>query len=376
MKKLVFFVCGIAIIFSACTSLQKDVSHNVELSHLELNLGELETRIIPLEALGGAEARKRPDELKAVRALIDGMRKDAAAAADYSGKLIAWSGRLAILEGRYSEAQRLYRESQAVSPGNLPSIILGLRLEGDPGKRLELIEDELRHTGYNPRADGFGELHIEKAAALLELRRYDEAAGAFDSAFASGMDDVYQRHYQDAREKAWELRNAGGAASAVLDVLERGGLTWRDAIALAKNETRLLRFITAGREISEAELLTRLSERAFIPYTQDIALTEWPRAALPLNGPVLRSGAAWFLWHLYAEARADRGLLSRYSSRYATGTRPRSPIADLPVLSPFFDSIVGCVETELMSLPDGRNFNPTDQMRAAELLAILKRIDN
>jgi len=355
--------------------MQKNVSVDVEKSQLELNLEKLETLIVPFEALGGAQARRYQSELRDIRLLVVDMEKDAAAGMDYSGKLNAWSGRLAILEGRYSEAQRLYRQSQSVSLGNLPSIILGIRLEGDPDRRFEMIEQELTHTGINLNAAGYGELHIEKAVSLLELRRYAEAAGAFDIAFASALDDIYRETYQAARERAWELRNAEGM-TGIFDMLERGALTWRDAISLAKNETRLLRFITAGRDIGENELLLRLSERAFIPYTQDITLDEWPRSMLSLNDPVLRSGAAWLIWHLYAEARADRSLLTRYSARYATGSRPRSPIADLPVFSPFFDSILGCVETELMSLPDGRNFNPAAPVRAAELLSILKRIEN
>jgi hypothetical protein len=69
-------------------------------------------------------------------------------------------------------------------------------------------------------------------------------------------------------------------------------------------------------------------------------------------------------------------MLSRYSARYATGNRPRSPIADIPPLSPFFDSILGCVETELISLPDGRNFKPEEPIRGSEFLSALKKIDN
>jgi hypothetical protein len=68
-------------------------------------------------------------------------------------------------------------------------------------------------------------------------------------------------------------------------------------------------------------------------------------------------------------------LLNRYSSRYATGANPRSPIADIPPLSLFFDSILGCVETEFLSLPDGRNFKPAQFVRGTELLAVLKKID-
>jgi hypothetical protein len=123
-------------------------------------------------------------------------------------------------------------------------------------------------------------------------------------------------------------------------------------------------------------LFNRLTDRSFIPYSQDIGLSEWPSARPVINETVTRSGAAWFIWHLYAETRADRGLLSRYSARYATGPNPRSPIADVPPLSPFFDSILGCVETEYLSLPDGRNFRSALPIRGTEMLSILKKIDN
>ena len=127
--------------------------------------------------------------------------------------------------------------------------------------------------------------------------------------------------------------------------------------------------------MTDAELFTRLLERAFIPAIQDITVNDWPQTRPNIGDAVTRAGAAWFIWHLYAEARADRGLLTRYSARYATGANPRSPITDVPPLSPFFDSILGCVETEFMSLPDGRNFRPAQPMRGAELLSILRRID-
>ena len=374
MKKFLL-ICAVFVISVSCATIQKEISIDIQKSQLELNLEKLESRIIPLEAIGGVEARKQSGELRAIRSLVDTMEKESAADTDYSGKLSAWSGRLAILEGRYSEAQRLYRQSRSASPGNLPSIVLAIRLEGDPGKRLELTEQELAHTGFNTKAAGYGELQIEKASSLMDLFRFAEAAGAFDAAFTSGLAAVYREHYQSARDRAWELRDSGGS-SGIINIIDRGGLTWKDAVSLAKNETRLLRFITAGRDMSDAELLMRLSERSFIPPVQDITLNDWPVAALAPNDPVLRGGGAWFIWRLYAEARADRGLLSRYSTRYATGSRPRSPIADLPVFSPFFDSILGCVETELMSLPDGRNFIPNEPIRAAEFLSILKRIDN
>ncbi|MDR0494235.1 MAG: hypothetical protein LBG95_01215 [Treponema sp.] len=364
----------IAALFSACASLRKDLLVDAQKDQVEKNLSKLEAVIVPFEALGGAEARKRQAELAAARRAVSEMEKESSADNDYSGRLAAWSGRLAILEGRYSEAQRLYRQSLQLSPGNTASAILGIRLEGDPQKRLELVERELAVLSPQAFSTGLGELQIEKGRSLAELRRFAEAAGAYDSAFAAVLDDVYRESYRQARDRAWELRSAD-ASAGVLEILERGGLSWKDSIVLAKSETQLLRFLSGGRDLSDAELFNRLLERAFIPYTQDVHSTDWPKSSPRPEAPLLRGGAAWLIWHLYAEARADRGILTRYSARYAAVSNPRSPIADIPPLSPFFDSILGCVETELLSLPDGRNYKPAEPIRAAELLAALKKIE-
>ncbi|MDR1859210.1 MAG: hypothetical protein LBQ69_07035 [Treponema sp.] len=368
-------LCIAAALFSACVSMKGDILVDSHRDQMEASLAKLEALVVPLEAAGGAEARRRQGEMRSARQMVAGLEGEASADADYSGRLIAWSGRLAILEGRYSEAQRLHRQSVAVSPGNIPAVILGIRLEGDPARRLEMIERELSIAGQ--RAVGVGELNVEKGRALAEMSRFSEAAGAFDVAFASALDAVYLESYKPDRDRAWELRDTGDVAAGTLDVLGRDGISWNDCISLAKNETQLLRFLTGGRNVPNAELFSRLLERAFIPRTQDIGLSEWPGAATPrADDIVTRAGAAWFVWHLHAEARADRGMLSRYSARYAAGPNPRSPIADIPPLSRFFDSILGCVETELISLPDGRNFRPEQPLRGAELLSILRRIDN
>jgi tetratricopeptide (TPR) repeat protein len=307
--------------------------------------------------------------------MISNMEREASADVDFSGKLTAWSGRLALLENRYSEAQRLHRQSQATSPGNVPSIILGIRLEGDPSRRLEIIERELVVAGRQS-STGFGELQLERGRALFELNRFAEAVGAYDSAFTSGLNPVYSDSYRGERDRAWELRNTTGVRAGTLSLLGRESINWNDCINIAANETQLLRFITGGRTLNEAELFNRLLERGFIPYMQDVKIHDWQSARPRADETVTRAGAAWFIWHLYAESRGDRGLLTRYSSRFATGVNPRSPIADIPPLSPFFDSILGCVEREYLSLPDGRNFRPEQPIRGTELLSIYRKIDN
>jgi hypothetical protein len=52
----------------------------------------------------------------------------------------------------------------------------------------------------------------------------------------------------------------------------------------------------------------------------------------------------------------------------------RSPISDLSLSSPFLDSILGCVESEFMSLPDGRNFRPGEKVKGSDYLSMLKKL--
>jgi tetratricopeptide (TPR) repeat protein len=341
-------------------------------------LAELEELIVALDrpSAGGR------DRMRAARNRIAELEKKPSADTEYSAALAAWSGRLYLHEAKNAEALRELKNSRALSPGNTPSLILAVRLEGDPEKRLLLIDQELRITG--PSGGGAlspedtvspgAALNIERGRALVELRRYREAAAAFDTALAENPPPVYRETYAEIRALAWELRDAAPETAGKIAGLMGEAATWSSVIELTQAETDLLRFLSAGRNLPQAELFSRLLDRSFIPYTQDITRGEWPADKPRLEEPVLRSGAAWFLWRLYAENRADRGLLSKYSSRYSTLANPRSPIADLPLLSPFFDSILGCVETELMSLPDGRNFHPAGPLRGAEFAAMLRKV--
>jgi len=372
-RTAIIFILALAAFASSCIT-AKDLSVNLQGGKTEKNLAAIEEAIVPLEALPANEARAKTKEIAAAKELLSQMEKEASADADYSGKLIAWSGRLAILEGKYSDAARLYRQSNSVSPGTVPVVVLSIRLEGDPSKKMEIIEKEL--ALLSQKSLGVGELNIERGRALAELNRFSESAGAYDVAFSSGINKVYKDSYGQERDRAWDLRNASGLNAGSLNLLGRETITWSDFITLTKNETQLLRFITGGRNISDADLFNRLVDRAIIPFTQDVTLSQWPLERPKPDTVVTRAGAAFFIWHLYATAKADTGMLSRYSARYATGANPRSPIADIPALSPFFDSILGCVETELLSLPDGRNFRPTQTIKGSELLTVLKKIDN
>lgn len=376
MKKILISL-AIVVLLASCQSLQKDLFISGMDETVRADLLALEETIVNLEASprGNAvsDARRKINSLSNIP---DN---------EFQAQLAAWSGRLHILEGVTDDARRDLRRSQTLSAGNWVSVILASRLERDAQERLKVLDGAINalHPGAGTdvsalaRAAGYGEMQIEKARVLLETGRFPEAVAAFDIAFMllEGK-PFYRQHFQASRDRAWDFRNIDqGTDTRILELAAQDGVNWLDIIEITKTETDLLRFLTAGRNWTSSEIFARLLERSFIPLTQDVTLNEWPVSAPKPDETVLRSGTAWFLWRLYAENRAMRGLLSRYSSRYANIPGAVSPIADLPLLSPFFDSILGCVESEFMSLPDGKNFLPSERVRGPAFLTMLKKLN-
>ena len=288
-------------------------------------LAVLEETVVRLDGAGAS----REDLLHARQqvAALEG----ASPTPTFTALLAAWSGRLFLMEGRVSDARREHNRSQSLLPYNIPAQALSFRLEPDTARRLSMIDQSLAIETER------GELLVERGRALFDLNRFLESVAAFDAAFILlAARPFYEESYRLFRDKAWELRNLDQAAALrTVDIALQGEITWRDLIELTRNETDLLRFITAGRDWPVETLFNHLLDRAFIPHTQNTTLIEWPTARPVSTEVVLRSGAAWFLWHVNAENRANRGLLTQYSSRFANIPNARSPIPDLDIQSPY-----------------------------------------
>jgi tetratricopeptide (TPR) repeat protein len=362
-KRYLPFLAAALLVLVSCQSLQKDILLSVDEGGSASAVSELEDIIVPLDREAG------PNELRAARAKVQELETRSVGDNLYKALLAAWSGRLYLLEGRPLEAERQAALSRSLSPGNIQALILSIRLERDVEKRLAIINDAARVETSS------GELNIELGRTLLELRQFSEAVAAFDTAFAQLKKEVYESAYRGDRERAWEFRNLGsGLSNATANILAKPALTWRDALYLTAQETDILNFITAGKNRSEEELFRELSALLFIPPAQDTELSEWPaRASLAINDTMQRTGAAWFLWRLYAELRHDRSLLSRRSTQYRSSGRS-SPIPDVPLNSVYFDAVLGCIEREIMTLPDGRNFQSGGSVRGAAFYDMLKKV--
>jgi tetratricopeptide (TPR) repeat protein len=353
------FLCG-AILFFSCQTAQKDLMLSSFDEAAGADITELEKLIVSFDA------GFTPEQLAAARRYTGELERKPVQDRVFRAQLAAWSGRLYLLEQERRKAAEQLALSRELLPGSVQGMVLAARLELDFQKRLALIDEFLR---LEPSS---GELTLERARTFLEMDHYREAAAAFDAAFARLSPEVYEAVYRPDRNRAWDMRNIlPGAEATTSEIVQRPVVSWRDVIQLTKTETGLLTFLTAGKEWSNEELFSRLADRSFIPAVQDAALTEMSAGNPSISGAVLRSGAAWFLWHLVAENRSDKSLLTRYSARYRNARNPASPIPDIPLGSVFFDSVLGCVEREIMTLPDGRIFAPNENLRGAAFLNML-----
>ncbi len=354
-------------IFISCQTMQSDIMTSTSSEISSAAVSELETAIVSLDTNASA------DSIRFLRQRVRELERDNVQDSHYKAQLAAWSGRLYLIEGNTNEAKKALENSERLFPGNIQSLVLSARLESDPEKRLNHINEALNAEPAS------GELSIEKARALFDLKRYSESAAAFDTAFnqfnqhRADAAALYEEVYQPFRTQAWDLRNVSSDTSETSAVIiQKTVITWADVINLTSRETTLLNFLTAGRTWQVNDLFSRLVDQGFIPRTQDASIVEWPNLKAAPSDTVFRSGAAWFLWHLYAEYRADARLLTRFSARW--NARLESPILDISVSSPFFDSILGSVEQEFMSLPDGLNFNPEETVSGTAFYTMLNRV--
>ncbi|MDR1307013.1 MAG: hypothetical protein LBK74_05525 [Treponema sp.] len=350
------------LLLAGCQSLQRDLLYSS--GGDEAGLAEF---IVPLDR----EAEK--SAVDTARKKIGDLEKNNIKNRSFEGRVAAWSGRLFLIEGKTREAEAQFKKAESLYPGSIEGRVLAIRLEGDPEKRSSLCEESLTEA----RGGGFlgreAEFHIELGRIRMEQKNYREAVAAFDSALPR-LGPVYRSTYGDVRNAAWQLRNLDpGTSPQTAEIGLKSSITWEDAITLSRTETALLYFAEGETSLSAADLFALLVQNSVIPPGQDISAVDVSAFTVPpaVYDTVFRSGAAWYLWRLLAENRADKSILTRYSSRYPD----RSPIPDLLRRSIFFDAVLGCIEREFMALRDGRNFNGTGTIGGAEFLLMLKKLE-
>ncbi len=395
MKRALYVLIPILLVPSlsvlSCASLQRDVHVSAAGEPITAELVGVSARIVALDAPGALSE----SGVNGVRETVTSLERSSVRDAAFEARLAAWSGRLFLLEGKRVDAEAKLRRALQLDATDVAVIVLKSRLEGDPSKRLSLLDAEIAVS------DDPAPLIVEKALTMVALSRYRDAVALFDDALPR-LPRVYAETYRAARDGAWTLRDArDGSSGAVAAILPKASVTWRDTLDLALAETDLLAGYLSGsgdgardpngsrpKQIprenadSRALLFGTLIDRGIVPsvkftdgkYADGGDARSARRVAERMNEPILRADAAWFLWHLYAGLRDDPALLSRYSRGLSERRVAASPVPDVPTSSPFFDSVLGCVEWEFMSLLDGVSFAPERPVDGASLLRMLRKI--
>jgi len=346
------FLLTIFFLLTSCASLQTDRMVSSADHQTVQDLAELESLIVPLDV--SADQRKVPEIRQRITALESQDIRDYV----FEARLSAWSGRLYVIEGNKAAAERQLRRATTMLPGDVYAGVLSARLVSDPNLRLESIESSLLLS------DEQGPLLIEKALTLVALRRYQESVASFDQAFPL-LPELYRQVYQEERNRAWEMRLVTADTGTLqFAVLSKTAVTWRDVLLLTQTDTLLFQFITAGKTWTAGQLFDRLSREGFF-------LTGGTRT---VESQVSRGELSYFFWILLARNRSDPSMVNRYSQKMLRLGRPVSPIPDVSIDMPVFDAVMGCIEWEIMSLPDGRNFFPHSTVQGTDFSRMLKQV--
>ena len=352
VKTGTLLISGILALLASCATLQEDQMVATPDDVLESELVTLEKRIIPLDT---DPSEKKIEDVKAyAQSLEERPVQDAV----FSARLAAWSGRLYLLDGNEKQARIRLEKATSLSPGEASAAVLASRLETDPAAKLSQLEAAARLS------DEPGLIILEQALVHYGLNEYREAVASFDEGL-NLLPSYYGDTYSPLREQAWKLVNLDKETpSATALLAAKDEITWAEALELTQSETPLLDFLTGGDSWSAEKLFPAAISRGLLPSPEVMKLDPGTR--------VVRGTAAWYLWHLNSVYRSQPGLLIMYTS--VMFAEDKSPIDDVPITAPWFDSVLGCVEWEFMTLADGKNFIPWQAVSGADFLLMLSAV--
>lgn len=382
IKLLLLCLAGGFLVFS-CSSLQEV---NIEQSAISGEFLEIHSLFASLDGdfasgSGSSEAAENLVSMMDTELSDPGLLKAAAA------RVYALKGCTVLHLGRKSEARKMQELSISASKGDVYAIILSHRLDSSQ----TLDEDYVLSSDK-------AILVLEKALDYYAAKDYVQAVSRFDEAFLS-LPDYYRGGYGKLRDESWNLRGASVSDSLDADenlqqLLSLKKITAAQMLLITEEDSNLLFKLTGGKNLSGKNLYNKaIAAGLFYAATQTPpASSENPtqqagakdaRAISPENqkqsSAVLMDSivnkfiCARFLWNLYNENKSLNAK-TKYSRRFTSLNR--SPVADVPLSSPDFDAVLGCIENEFLNLEDGINFNGEKEISALEFSGSLSKLKN
>lgn len=181
------------------------------------------------------------------------------------------------------------------------------------------------------------------------------------------LDSSYRKIYGKVRDEAWSLKDVIKTDGESLKLKKE--ITVLQMMEITQVETNLLYNFTASKKNTEAELYGKLSKAGL---TFSASENGKPKEELSKDEIVTRIKCARFLWNLKNTVLGTHKDKLKYSRMFALENE--SPVKDVAKDSPDFDAVLGCVESELMDLPDGENFFPDKNISGIEFSNSVKKI--
>ena len=358
MKKNLISICVFALLLFSCTTIQQDKEVYSLSDEQNLLINDIEKELVFLEAKSFQDSSSVDNQkvnvlLKDISDLLGDVNLQTAVEA----KLLAYQGRLFLVSANVAEAKNYYEKSTLSYRGEVESVILG--------SRLGLI-DNIFEQGVPKSQQSL--LSLEKALQLYKNQDYLLSLASFDEAFI-GLDDFYREAYENLRNNAWKLRDITSKTTLEdSDIVKQEKISVIQMIKLTQNSTDLLYNNLSQKKYSDDALFRELVS---VGLFNALNSNENSWQNLSKDTYVTRILAARFLWNLYLGKNGNSGE-TKYAEQFAA--LGYSPVEDLPLNSPDFDAVLGCLETAIMDMLDGVNFFPDDMISGIELNESLKKL--
>lgn len=369
---------------ASCASLQQDVyTYTFENTTIFSSIEEYEERFIKIDARTQLEGVVPSDEVSGLLSDIGAYKSSTNVTEPLLiARLKAFEGLLYKMAGRGREADTAYSEARGLQKGDPYVQLLGCRLARNSEESLSQTETLLKYDTKN------AVLLLEKGKLLYQLKKYDQAISAMDNAFvifeAEGQNE-YRTVYNPLRDYIWELnsvygsdadKNAGTSTYSMTELQQP--LTLESLVTLTLENTSLLEnYRSTNKKQKLQTQISALEKGGYFSAASDQQNAAGTSSYImeASNSTLTRKMCARFIWNAYVRSHGNLKMLTRYSEKYRSSGKSKSPISDVPVQDNDFDAVLGVVESEIMELPDGRCFEPDAEVTKLQFLNWIKKAD-
>ena len=343
-----------ALLLSGCNTLQEDRLVDIASSQeLLVELDEIEELLTQLRKEimdnNGVITEQTRSDLGKIREHGTALAAKDSVNRQYIARLEALRGLEAQISANFRRARKHLKSAMDSWKFDETATLLEAMLIDDAERRLTFLNEHIAESRKHWR------LTAEKGAAQFSLNQYSEAVSAWDAALPFLL-PAWSVLYADQQEQAWTLKDSADELDErSLSLLTDEPVIIASMVNITLRESELLDGIDEGRSLKGNHLYTYLRNNGYL-FSSEQTLAR-------------RRDAAHFLWLLLSDRLGKPEMRNRFSSRFE---EKGSPIVDVEVGQPWFDGVLGTVQYEIMSLTDGRHFNPNGTVSGLDYFVWLK----